>query len=258
VLEKWTISAGILANKTKNTTQGSKNNSLSPGIDIAWRPNETAKLYFSLNNALRMPTYTDMYMNNVIQKGDPTLKPERNNTVKVGTTVMLGKNHNINVETQLFYCHGKDIIDWVMTNEESTRYESMNIGKLDNMGISANAEYKLNGITMKVGYAYIYQHHSTDKPIYRSLYALEYLRHKFTTEVRHHVFSRLWATWQGRWQQRMNGYHPYWKLDCQLTWQEKRWSVYVKGDNLTNHHYYDLSAVMQPGLWLMAGAKIEL
>jgi len=258
VLEKWTISAGILANKTTNKSQNSKNSSVSPGIDIAWRCDETTKLYFSLNNALRMPTYTDMYMNNVIQKGDPNLKPERNTTAKIGIKSLFGKNHDGNVEAQLFYSHGKEIIDWVKPLEESTRYESMNIGKLDNMGFSINAEYRMNDFSTRLGYAFINQHHSTEAPIYRSLYALEYLRHKFTAEIRHKIAGNLWATWQARWQQRMNGYHPYWKIDCQLTWQERSWSVYLKGDNLTNHHYYDLSDVKQPGLWIMAGAKIVL
>ena len=111
---------------------------------------------------------------------------------------------------------------------------------------------------MKVGYAYIHQKHTTDQPIYRSLYALEYLRHKVVVELSHPIVSRLSASWALRWQQRMNGYKPYAKLDGKLTWREPRWQIYLKADNLTCHRYYDLGSVKQPGLWIMAGAGITL
>ena len=100
--------------------------------------------------------------------------------------------------------------------------------------------------------------HTTDQPIYRSLYALEYLRHKVVVELSHPIVSRLSASWALRWQQRMNGYKPYAKLDGKLTWREPRWQIYLKADNLTCHRYYDLGSVKQPGLWIMAGAGITL
>ena len=61
-----------------------------------------------------------------------------------------------------------------------------------------------------------------------------------------------------RWQHRMNGYHPYAKVDAKLLWRQPRYELYLKADNLTAHRYYDLGGVRQPGLWLMAGASIHL
>lgn len=56
----------------------------------------------------------------------------------------------------------------------------------------------------------------------------------------------------------MNGYSPYTKVDCKLMWDEKKYSIYVKADNITCHRYYDLAGVKQPGLWIMAGASVNL
>ena len=61
-----------------------------------------------------------------------------------------------------------------------------------------------------------------------------------------------------RWQHRMNGYHPYAKVDANMLWRQPRYELYLKADNLTAHRYYDLGGVRQPGLWLMAGASIHL
>lgn len=70
--------------------------------------------------------------------------------------------------------------------------------------------------------------------------------------------EKLSASWAVRWQQRMNGYSPYTKVDCKLMWDEKKYSIYVKADNITCHRYYDLAGVKQPGLWIMAGASVNL
>ena len=56
----------------------------------------------------------------------------------------------------------------------------------------------------------------------------------------------------------MNGYAPYAKLDGKITWNAPSWRLYLKADNITNHRYYDLGNVPQPGLWLMAGGSINI
>ena len=157
------------------------------------------------------------------------------------------------------------MIDWVYATAESTKYKAMNIGRLTNMGYNVEvalhptewvASSPITAVTL--GYARIHQRHATDEPIYRSLYALEYLRDKFTASLSHRIWRALSARWDMRWQHRMNGYHPYAKVDAKLLWRQPRYELDLKADNLTAHRYYDLGGVRQPGLWLMAGASIHL
>lgn len=259
VLEHFTFSAGLLANHNTWLSGGMR---FYPGVDISWRPNAQWKVYASWNKALRLPTYTDLYISNRAQMGDLNLNPERVNTYKLGA-----RYRTTAFETQVnaFYSNGRDMIDWVFETAASTRYHALNIGKLDNMGASADVAFMPLELwegslftAIKVGYAYIHQQHETTQPIHKSLYALEYLRHKFTATVDHRIVSRLSAHWAMRWQQRMNGYHPYTKVDLKLQWQAPRYSLYVQADNLTAHTYYDLGGVKQPGLWIMAGGSIKL
>lgn len=53
------------------------------------------------------------------------------------------------------------------------------------------------------------------------------------------------------WQQRMNSYHPYAKLDGALQWSAHCYQLYVKVDNNTAHRYYDIGSVSGPdyGSW---------
>ena len=264
VLNKVTISAGIMANRNTALDNDFR---FYPGIDISYRPNNHWRLYAGWNKALRVPTFTDLFTANSAQQGNLNLKPERNSTFKIGSRFT---TTGIEAMATMFYSRGRNMIDWVYETPASTRYHALNIGKLNNMGFStearlnlsqllfSQAETKGEPVLMKVGYAYIHQKHTTNQPIYRSLYALEYLRHKVVVELSHPIVSHLSASWALRWQQRMNGYKPYAKVDGKLTWREQRWQIYLKADNLTCHRYYDLGSVLQPGLWVMAGAGITL
>ena len=264
VLNKVTISAGIMANRNTALDNDFR---FYPGIDISYRPNNHWRLYAGWNKALRVPTFTDLVTANSAQQGNLNLKPERNSTFKIGSRFT---TTGIEAMATMFYSRGRNMIDWVYETATSTRYHALNIGKLNNMGFStearvnlsqllfSQAETKGEPVLMKVGYAYIHQKHTTNQPIYRSLYALEYLRHKVVVELSHPIVSHLSASWALRWQQRMNGYKPYAKVDGKLTWREQRWQIYLKADNLTCHRYYDLGSVLQPGLWIMAGAGITL
>ena len=258
----FTLSAGVLANKNTGLDNDFR---FYPGVDMSYRPNNNWKFYASWNKALRMPTYTDLYISNVVQQGDITLNPEKNSTFKVGTQY---RQTGFAATVSGFYAHGTNMIDWVQTSvteQNDSKYHVMNIGKLNNMGYNVDATIYMRELVpnsfitrIKLGYAYIYQDHKTEINILKSLYALEYLKHKAVFGLDHQIWNKLSASWSVRWQQRMNGYHPYTKVDCKLMWDEKKYNIFVKADNITCHRYYDLTAVKQPGLWIMAGASVNL
>lgn len=259
ILGGFTLSAGVLANRNTGLDNRFR---FYPGVDISYRPSDNWKFYASWNKALRVPTFTDLYTSNSAQQGDPNLSPERNSTFKIGTRY---RTRGVEAVLSGFYSEGKNIIDWVYPTAESRKYQAMNIGKLDNMGYSADVTLNMDELVpgsfitrIKAGYAFIHQKHETDREIFGSLYALEYLRHKATFQLDHRIWSRLSASWAVRWQQRMNNYSPYTKVDVKLMWTAPSYSLYVKADNITCHRYYDLGAVRQPGLWIMAGGSVRI
>ena len=259
ILGGFTLSAGLLANKNTGIDSDYK---LYPGIDLSYRPSENLKLFASWNKALRVPTYTDLYTSNSVQQGDLNLKPEKNSTFKVGSQY---RSKWLDANLSAFYSKGTDMIDWVYETQESSKYHALNIGELNNMGFSVETTIKLNNLLpttplerLKLGYAYIDQDHKTDRQIFKSLYALEYLRHKFTCTLDHRIWRQLHASWSLRWQQRMNGYHPYTKLDGKIMWDANSYNIYVMADNITCHRYYDLGGVKQPGMLVMAGLTIKI
>ena len=98
---------------------------------------------------------------------------------------------------------------------------------------------------------------------------MEYLRHKFVASLSHRIVGHLSMSWDFRWQDRVGSYlsggelipyHPYAMLDAKILWTtpfSHLSELYLQATNITNHRYYDLGSVPQPGIWLMAGVKLK-
>lgn len=271
LLKRFTASLGVMANR--NTGYNNRFR-LYPGIDMSYRPSKPWKITLSWNMAFRMPTFTDLFYKSPTQEGNIGLKPEKTNSLRLG---VLHRTRGVQAQVSAFYDFGTDMIDWVMYSAED-KYHSANF-RLDNRGFDVNADimprewnpsYYINKV--HVGYAYINQARYDDITIYKSNYAMEYLRHKVTASVDHRIFSALSASWAFRWQERMGSYiiyennkstgvakpySPYALFDLKLMWQKPRYEIALSLNNLTNRRYYDLGNVEQPGFWLMASAKVK-
>lgn len=273
LLPKATFSLGVMANK--NTAYDDRYH-FYPGVDLSWRPQREWKLFASWNMALRMPTFTDLYYKSPTQEGNVGLKPEETQAFCVGGKY---RRLGLNMEVTGFYHKGKNMIDWVMYKADDV-YHSANF-KLDNYGVETNAALMFRewfGETflldrLSLGYTYIYQKRHDAVEIYKSNYALEYLRHKLVATLDHRIWRQLTATWAFRWQDRMGSYikyasvndvgtlvdyEPYALLDLRLQWTAPRYRIYLEGNNLTNHTYYDLGNIPQPGFCFKVGASIRL
>lgn len=269
VLHRWTLSAGAMA--LSNTSLADNALRFYPGVDVSYRPAEPLTLFASWNMAMRLPTFTDLFYKSPTHQGNTDLQAERTTNYRLGLRYRQG---GVRASLQGFYMRGKDMIDWVMYTPTDT-YHSAAFA-LNNMGFTADAHVSVKRILpMEVGvsYTYIHQERKDAQPIFKSSYALEYLRHKFTAEVRHRiVWPQLTATWQLRLQQREGNYlqwdattkalattpspYPFVALvDARLQWQAPNYEVFVTANNLLGRRYFDLGNVPQPSTWVMAGAK---
>lgn len=273
LLNRFTLSAGVMANM--NTAVDHRYR-FYPGVDVAYTPHRSWKLFASWNKGFRLPTFTDLYYKSPTQEGNVGLKPEETQSFSLGARYAL---KGFTVTAKGFYHKGHNMIDWVMYNAEDI-YHSTGFD-LDNMGAQVQAELDFGRLCKRdvylqrltAGYTYIYQKRHDDVPIYKSNYALEYLRHKFVAGLDHKIWNRLSASWSVRWQDRMGSYilyennkstgelvdySPYATLDLKIQWTTPRYSVYVEANNLTDKRYHDIGNIPQPGLWVMAGTRWNL
>ena len=165
------------------------------------------------------------------------------------------------------------MIDWVMYAPDDIFHTAS--FDLDNVGVQLQGKLLFSELLKRdtwvrsftTGYTYIHQTKHDAEGVFKSNYAMEYLKHKFVASLTHRIYSCLSMAWDVRWQERMGSYmsggklivyHPYWSLDAKMQWDAPSYNLYVQATNITDHRYYDLGSVPQPGIWVMAGAKVKL
>ena len=260
LLGRYTLSMGVVADR--NTGYDSKFH-FFPGVDMKYRVWNTEKsqsdVFLSYNTAFRMPTFTDLFYKSPTNEGNKDLKPEKVQSLRLGY-----RYHSslFTLHSSLFYDWGKDMIDWVMYTPQDI-WHSANF-RLDNRGFSINSKLStLNSkLSILAGYSFIDQKRYDDVSIYRSNYAMEYLKHKVTVEPRYTLHSSLFTLHFDvayRWQDRQGPlYKPFSLIDAKVTLEHKKYEASLSLNNITSYRYYDLSTVRQPGFWLMAGVKVKM
>ena len=272
ILSQWTVSFGLMAERNNAIDHKIR---FYPGIDVSYRPHKQWRFYASWNKSLRLPTFTDLWYKSVAQEGNAGLHPEKNSSFRLG---MNYKTEWVDASLKMYYNHGTDMIDWVMY-DATDAYHAANF-QLDNIGVSLNATLDFNHLLgnnqplkrLTLAYAYISQNRRDEMPIFKSNYAMEYLRHKFVATLSHGIFKEFSANWTLRIQNR-NGYYQVYEnlrptdvlknygthalLDCKLIWQKKHVELFADLTNLTAKRYYDIAGVRQPGFLIMLGGNVK-
>ncbi len=267
LLRRWTISAGLMASMTSAIDHRFR---FYPGIDVAYRPTSRWKLLFSYNKGFRLPTFTELYYKSPTHEGNRDLKAEHNHSLS------LGAEHRWNgaeASVKGFYHRGTQMIDWVMYSADDIFHTAS--FNLDNVGVQVQGKIAFPELlgrdtwmrSLSMGYTFIHQKKHDAEGVVKSNVAMEYLRHKFVASLSHRIYNRLSMSWDFHWQERIGsyvsdgklvGYHPYAMLDAKMQWDAPRYQLFVQATNITNHRYYDLGSVPQPGIWVMAGARFRL
>jgi len=272
-LNRFTFTAGVLANWNSDLDRSF---SFYPGLDISFQTSENTKWYASVNKALRMPTFTDLYYVGPTNIGNSELKPEEATTYETGLKF---NTYWLNAHAGLFRREGTNMIDWVKANSED-KWQAQNITKVNTWGIEFSSninmqelihqDFFIKNIALK--YAYLDMDKSASEFISR--YVLDQLKHKLNLSLNHRIYKSLGASWQVAWQDR-NGaytwynkedlsdfeersYQPFWLVDAKLYWQKPSYTVYLEASNLFDHNYYDMGNITQPGRWIRAGVKLNL
>ena len=268
VLPHFTASIGVLANKNSRFDDRLR---FYPGIDLAYTPSSHWRLFASYNKGFRLPTFTDLYYKSPTHQGNQGMRAEESHSFQLGTKAnyQFGRVFT-NYTLKGFYHRGTNMIDWVMYTADDV-FHSANFD-LDNMGVQAEATASYKRVLLNLAYSYIHQKRHDDINIYKSNYAMEYLRHKFVATLHHPIVSHLSASWTFRWQDRMGSYilyedakstgqlvpyDPYATLDLKLRWTAKHYELWAEATNITNHRYYDLGNIPQPGIVVLAGARVK-
>ena len=241
---------------------------LFPGIDANIRISDAVRLYASYNTSYRMPTFTDLYYSVGGHLADPDLKAEKLRALEGGLKYL---GRGIRAVATAYYNRGYDLIDWIMDTSagNDAPWMSMNHTRLNTFGQELTFRLTLPDMLRRPGFFFRslslgYTHQSQDKSLeahLRSLYSLEYIRHKVVVQADFKILDRLALDLSWRYIDRNTGsalLAPYDLLDAKLSYDFTRLNLYLRANNLLDKTWYDFGDIPQPGFWLMAGVSCKL
>lgn len=275
LLDRFTLSAGLVAVKN---SWNHMNMRVYPGIDASYRIADKWKLYASFNSSLRMPSVTELYYSVGGHKADKHLKPEELQALEGGMKYL---GNGITASANGFFHHCKNMIDWIYDSSEGENavWKSVNFTKINTLGAEASLAFHFSQLLptqqllKSLNLSYTYMTQDKDEPAnIQSRSTLEYLRHKVVANLDLHIWKQLDLTVKYRYQKRTGAftskdsdgtvktfnYRPYSVTDARLAWNTNSYNVYVEANNVFNKRYYDFGSLRQPGIWVMAGASIDL
>ncbi len=263
-LQKFRFSVGLAA--TSNLEFGLHH---TAGADVLYKISPKISTYISANQAIRLPTFTDLYYSGPSNIGNPDLEPEESLAFEIGTKY---RNKGTSANFVVYNRLGTNTIDWGRISE-TDKWQSMNLAKLTTYGIETNLSHRFEKKsilrTISVSYAFIY----TDKQSqnYYSNYSLDYLKHKAIFACSHQIWENFGASWNLRYENREGTYTQYLNLkyeeseyqpfiltDLKLFWKNAHVELYAEATNLTNVQYFEIGGVQMPGRWITGGVKLFL
>ena len=239
-----------------------------PGIDANLRITDAGRLYASYNMSYRMPTFTDLYYSVGGHKADPNLKAEKLRALEGGVKYL---GRGIRAVATVYYNQGYDMIDWIkdMSAGDDAPWMSVNHTRLNTLGQEVTFRLTLPALLGRPGFFFRsfnlgYCHQSQDKQLdaqIRSIYSLEYIRHKVVAQADFRLLENLVVDLSWRYVDRNTGSElltPYSLLDAKLGYDFPHLNLYLRANNLLNRTWYDFGDIPQPGLWLMVGVSCKL
>lgn len=245
------VMAGAGAYVNYNTSYGWQ---VYPGVDVAYLFLPGWKLAFSAGSGQRIPSFTDLYLN---QKpgnvGNPNLKPE--NAWQYEGNIQYA-HKTLRVQAGYFYRDISSFIDWVR-DTTNVPYSPINVGRNQVHGLNARISQQLTfKENHRFGYSVSYTFLSPSfksAPGVQSKYVLEALRNQLIVGI-NYGYKGFSFQINTRFIERIKN-SPYALLDMRVNYEVKGFTVYADCTNMFDAKYREAGAVPMPPRWVSLGVK---
>lgn len=264
-VNNFVISAGVLA--LWNSDFGWDK---SFGIDASYAVARNTRIIASVNQSLRLPTFTDLYYNGPSNVGNTDLIPEHALSYEVGIKSSL---KSFNFQLSLIRREGTDVIDWVKDPADA-KYKTRNLTDVTTNGLEVGADYSFGELfqqapkSSKIQVSYSYYKNEKESGSLISAYSLDYLKQKLAVNLSSTLYKGIGFTIKATYQDRAGSfttvtnqevsYSPFTVCDVRVFKRFKHLTLFGEVANLFNKDYVDIGNIEQPGRWFKGGFKFEL
>lgn len=228
------------------------NSSFSPLFLLTYKISDS-QLHLSASQAIRIPSFTELYYNDPTTEGDRDLSAEESINYETGLLHNFKNNNQLGLN--LFARQEKDLIEWAKTSPSDTKWKVRNIGQAQVLGLDFYG--KMNLIKPDISFKYTYINRQiNEEGGYLPKYGPISLKHSLNVAFDFNFLSS---------QQRIDFFFKKrparrgWLLnDLRLSKNVvKDIELFLDINNLLNVEYEEVVGIPQPGRWIQAGFKLQ-
>ena len=226
----------------------------SPTVSLGYWIGKGFKIRGQAGHAYRIPTYTDLYYEDPVNKGNENLLPENVWNYEAGADWY--SSHGTSVSLTWFQRQEDNTIDWVR-GADDLKFRARNFAELTFHGGEVQIRQRL-GTASEIGFNYtVIRASKTLTPGVTSRYVFNFplnstsVSYKgslgkgiaFTTRLG--AFNRSWQSTKALW-------------DASLMYTKGRWHPFFQVSNLLNMYHEAFQGLSQPGRWVRGGVQLEV
>jgi vitamin B12 transporter len=236
-----------------------------PGAELGYQLSTQSRVYANFGKSYRIPTYTELYYEDLSNSSNSELKPEESLSYEAGYKY---NGKKISGEVVVFNRNSSNMIDYFRPASDSVvnpnKWSPSNIGSVTFLGIETAINYAVNlgsnKVSLKnIGLSYNYIDASVDKEAsIESRYALSALKHQLIGRVQLNFFKHADLQVNTRFIERM-ALSPYFLLDAKLNLKlPYKAGCFMEVSNITNTNYTEAGFLQMPGRWFKIGLQIAI
>ena len=232
----------------------------SPSISARYRLLECLSLRSAIGKSYRIPTFTDLYYNDVANIGNPNLRPESSWSYEIGADYKCGIT---SLSAAVFHRNSYDTIDWTRVSSRDP-WRVSNTGTVDTNGLELEfaiiPKMTYGSIPIDKIFLNYVTLDSYRKHDYLSKYALDYLKQHISCGLEYTVlgFRNLWVL---NYKKRI-GDSGFLVVDTRVRKEvfrqkDTRCDFFFEISNVFDTDYSEQSDISMPGRWIKSGARFE-
>ena len=228
-----------------------------PGLDVGYKISDALKAYGNIGYTYRIPTYTDLFYNDLSTAGNPDLEVEEAFAQEIGIKYF---SPRFSGSVAVYNRDAQNLIDFIRPNTTETVYTATNITDVNTKGFEVDAayNYKLNTFnqTLALGYNYL-EDDILNQNKELSRYSLNTLKHHFTTRLSTQLFKNVSQNIIYKHAERTTG-DSYNVWDASLVINAKQFEFTITASNIFNADYIEAGFVPMPPSNVLFGMRYSL
>lgn len=229
-----------------------------PGLDISYLINDHWKISASSGTSQRIPTFTDLYLNqrpgNI---GNPDLKSENAWQNEISTSF---QKNSLTLKGGYFYRDIDNFIDWVRASTEEP-FQAQNLGNNKTHGIFSNILYThkiTDSKNINFNFSYTYLNPSIINDYKNTIikYGIESLKHQAIGTISFQTGN--WAFSTANRLLERSSKNSYFVSDARISFQKSSYMIYTDMQNIFDAQYIEVGAVPMPSRWATLGFRYRL